>query len=518
MIIILPPSFPLLMVWLKPSAAIETPSDVESVNTSPQYIVRLEYTTSIIASSCDLLLSLSSYLNIRVQRRKTHNRASKMLATVSVTDKESDEGTKPFSEVVNDMDSSRPSVDDELQCEHFDACPGCSLKRAFHTAPTVVDATLFCKSLLRREESIGTYKHAPEFRVVIGKHHGWRTHAKLAVVQENKWGGIKIGLYSLGSHEVIPIPKCRVHHPRINEAVYIIGSSAKALKIDGYCESNMQGHLRYVQLSVERKSGKVQATLVWNAASLREARPQLQLLVKRMKQTAPHLFHSVWANFRTGPGNTIFSFTPKSWHRCYGPEFIVEKLNVPENVPRLYFNPPVFHQANLDAFEGIAAAVQRMVPDGSDVCELYAGMGLLGATVVSKVSRILCSDSNPFGARAFSRWRAELPASLQGCVSFENQSAEKVLESGLAEGSTCFIVDPPRRGLDAVVHKCLTSNKRFDPRIATVTTLVYVSCGLKAFKKDSMALVQGGWRVKDMEGHILFPGSDHIEIVALFER
>ncbi len=430
---------------------------------------------------------------------------------------------QPFPDVVvNGLSSRPPSVDDELQCEHFDACPGCSLKRTFYTAPAVADATFFCNSLLRREESIGTgttYKEEPEFRVVIGKHHGWRTHAKLAVAPENKWGGIKMGLYSLGSHEVIPIPKCRVHHPRINEAVYVIGYSAKMLKLDGYSESKMRGHLRYVQLSVERKSGKVQATLVWNAASFREARPHLQLLVKKMNQTAPHLFHSVWANFRTGPGNKIFSFTPKSWHRCYGPEFIVEKLNaVPGNVPRLYFSPPVFHQANLDAFEGVAASVQRMVPEGSDVCELYAGMGLLGATVVRKSSRVRCSDLNPFGARAFSRWRAELSASLQERVSFENQSAEKALESGQAEGSTCLIVDPPRRGLDTLVLKCLTSDKRFDPCTATVTTLVYVSCGLEAFKKDATALIRGGWRVKEVEGHVLFPGSDHVEIVALFQR
>ncbi len=460
-------------------------------------------------------------LNNRVQGLKRgHNQSSEVLAAVRTTnDDYLNEDAKLFSKVVNDMGNRRPSVDDdELQCEHFDVCPGCSLKRAFYTAPAVAEATLFCNSLLRREEGVGTYKHAPEFRVVIGKHHGWRTHAKLVVAPENKWGGIKMGLYSLGSHEVIPIPKCRVHHPRINEAADVIKYSAKALKLDGYSESKMQGHLRYVQLSVERRSGKVQATLVWNAASFKEARPQLQLLVKRINKTAPNLFHSVWANFRTGPGNTIFSFIPKNWHRCYGPEFIVEKLNVPENVPRLYFSPPVFRQANLDAFEGIAAAVQRMVPEGSDICELYAGMGLLGATVVRKASRVRCSDSNPFGARAFSKWRAELSSSLQNCVSFENQSAEKILEFGQAEGSTCLIVDPPRRGLDASVLKCLTSNMQFDPCTTTATTLVYVSCRLEAFKKDATALVRGGWRAKEMEGHILFPGSDHVEIVALFER
>ncbi len=466
------------------------------------------------------ILSLNNRARGLERGRKNQSSSEVLAVAVRTTDGDYiNDDTKQFSKTVNDMGSRKPSVEgDELQCEHFRVCPGCSLNRVFHTAPAVVEATLFCNSLLQREESVATYNHAPQFRVVIGKPHGWRTHAKLVVAPENKWGGIKMGLYNLGSHEVIPIPKCRVHHPRINEAADVIKHSAKALNLDGYNESKMEGDLRYVQLSVERRSGKVQTTLVWNAASFKEATPQLQLLVKRMNKAAPHLFHSIWANFRTGPGNTIFSFTPKNWHRCCGPEFIVEKLNIPENVPSLYFSPPVFRQANLDAFESVAAAVQRMVPDGSDICELYAGMGLLGATVVRKAARVCCSDSNQFGVRAFSKWRAELSSSLQNRVSFENESAEKMLESGQVNGSTCLIVDPPRRGLDALALKCLTSNRRFDPYTGTVTTLVYVSCGLEAFKKDATALVHGGWRAKEMEGHILFPGSDHVEIVALFER
>lgn len=49
---------------------------------------------------------------------------------------------------------------------------------------------------------------------------------------------------------------------------------------------------------MERKSGQVQLTLVWNTESYRDATPKLQLLAKDLRSSKPELFHSIWANFR----------------------------------------------------------------------------------------------------------------------------------------------------------------------------------------------------------------------------
>ena len=96
---------------------------------------------------------------------------------------------------------------DQLQCRHFGACSGCTIKGNFTDAPVVKQARLFFAS-----ESMNLNVH-------IGDPHEWRTHVKLAVQPQSRWGGLKIGLYKAGSHEVEPISNCRVHHPRINEVV-----------------------------------------------------------------------------------------------------------------------------------------------------------------------------------------------------------------------------------------------------------------------------------------------------------
>ena len=88
-------------------------------------------------------------------------------------------------------------VPDMLQCRHFETCSGCSMKGNFTDAPIVKQARSFFKS-----ESITLKTH-------IGNHHNWRTHVKLAVQPLSRWGGLKIGLYKAGSHEVEAIPGCR---------------------------------------------------------------------------------------------------------------------------------------------------------------------------------------------------------------------------------------------------------------------------------------------------------------------
>lgn len=120
------------------------------------------------------------------------------------------------------------------------------------------------------------------------------------------------------------------------------------------------------------------------------------------------------------------------------------------------------------------------------------------------------------------------------------------------------IVDPPRKGLEPEILAALaipkasvsTSNAtaatknvmgiqglkisgsgnkiastkiQSQPLTATshLERLIYVSCGFKALKRDAEQLATpqgGGWRIAHAEGHILFPGADHLETLVVFVR
>ena len=68
------------------------------------------------------------------------------------------------------------------------------------------------------------------------------------------------------SHIIEAIPNCQVHHPRINEAVEELRSQALEAGVTGYSEASngnpSQGELRYLQMTLERLTGKIQLLLL----------------------------------------------------------------------------------------------------------------------------------------------------------------------------------------------------------------------------------------------------------------
>ena len=77
----------------------------------------------------------------------------------------------------------------------------------------------------------------------------------------------------------------------------------------------------------------------------------------------------------------------------------------------LFFSPLAFRQGNLDGFDVLANDVARAIPSGSTVCELYAGVGLLGITALAYHAKkgsepltwVRCSDENLANPRCFNR-------------------------------------------------------------------------------------------------------------------
>mmetsp|Transcript_32138 Transcript_32138/g.55468 ORF Transcript_32138/g.55468 Transcript_32138/m.55468 type:complete len:562 (-) Transcript_32138:298-1983(-) len=395
-----------------------------------------------------------------------------------------------------------------IECPHFKTCSGCQYDSNLHAVPIALDAKGFCDMYKTPD--------AEPFKVHVGAATGWRTQAKLAAGAVGRWGGCSLGLYEARSHNVVPIPDCAVHHPAINAAAAALRAATKRCKLQAYNNWTGEGLLRYAQLAVERATGRVQLTLVWNTEDFKASVPFLQLLVKDLKKREPELWHSIWANFRTGPGNTIFNNDPRKWHLCHGPPLMGETVG-PQNI-RFFLSPQSFRQGNLDAFSKLVERIDPWVPEGARICELYSGVGIIGLNMAHKAEWVRCSDISPSIPRSFEKTVAALgdPA-LARRVSYLDLSAEDALAFGEAEDATVLVVDPPRKGLGEGVLRRLADPE--DPDTGDLERLIYVSCGFDAFKGDALALVDGGgWELVHAEGHILFPGSDHIETLAIFDR
>ena len=327
---------------------------------------------------------------------------------------------------------------ESIGCPHDD-CPCADSVRNSRVAEVdvVESARLYFSSSSVRKHIIGDRSRRGDsfFRVVIPSEiRGWRSQAKLAVSPSSTWNrsaGCKIGLYRRGSHEVVPIPDCAAHHPAINRAVDAIARATTKVRTPAYREDTGEGLLRYVQCQVELTTGKVCLTLVMNADKFKDAQPHLSYLVKELKRRDPQLWHSIWCHCNDSGGNAIFARDVSRWHQTDGPPYVREGIpgsDPGEKEGLLYFSPHVFRQANLLGFHEIAREVREAIPAGSKVCELYAGVGLLGLSALLHHGKLAeangdgrpglgflrCSDENPSNVKCFERAVASMPKHITG--------------------------------------------------------------------------------------------------------
>ncbi|KAJ8613020.1 hypothetical protein CTAYLR_004042 [Chrysophaeum taylorii] len=404
--------------------------------------------------------------------------------------------------------------DSAIECSHFEECSGCAVRSSLAATPTALRARGRLEPLLGRR-----------LEVVVGSPRRWRTQARLAAappLEAKSWdAGARLGLYLGGTHEVSSIPECEVHAAAVNAAARVVETACDDAGARGGED------LRYAQFQVERSTGKVALCLVWNRENAKEAAPVLPRLVSRLwprKNKKTHeTWASIWVNYRgSGGGNAILA--PNAFRLLRGREFVEEKLfsspsDLVDTDLELSFSPQVFRQANLDAFARLVLDLARWVPDGAIVCELYAGVGAIGLSLRPRLGELRCSDGNPHAERCFDlAARAQEARADRLCeASFLPLEAPDAFDLD-APGADVLIVDPPRRGLDPEVLEALTTD---DDKVASLSRLIYVSCGFDAFERDLAALApqkNAKWKLVHAQAHVFFPGSDHVETLAVFDR
>jgi 23S rRNA (uracil1939-C5)-methyltransferase len=359
-----------------------------------------------------------------------------------------------------------------------------------------------------------------DFEVTVGPTTGWRTVAKLAVRSQD--GVLRIGLFVPGSHDVLEIPQCRAHHPQINSAIRVIQKQCRKNSIKPFDEKTGNGSLKHVAINVERSTGAQQVTLVWNdtkgeVGEASKLQSLCEALIRISQSNDDRLkLHSLWVHFSKSNkhSNSIFDREGK-WERQYGETMVVERLDIDDSltVP-LYFPPQVFRQANLDAFANIVIKIRWWLHNHkpSHCLELYGGVGTIGLHMADLSDSFVSSDENPFNKKCFEKTVSSLESNKCKTITYECKNAIDMTQDLAFEQADAVIVDPPRKGLDTEVVKALCKQEK-------LKTLIYVSCGFDAFTRDFQSLtVKGKWRLRHAEGHVLFPGSDAIETLAIFSR
>lgn len=372
-----------------------------------------------------------------------------------------------------------------LACPHRPPCPGCPR----FGEPGIPAGALAALDALARAAGL-----APP-AVVEGAPLGYRHRARLAV--RGRAASPKLGLFREGSHRIVDIPSCLVHHPLVNRVAAAVKTAIRRTRVPPYADLAHRGVVRYVQVVVERPGGRAQVVVVANATDPAPLDPLAAALAGELGDA----LHSLWWNGNPARTNTILG---PLWHRWQGPEAVCEQIGG----ARVFFPPAAFGQANLALADDIVARVAAWIPAGARVVELYAGAGAVGLGLVPRAAQVTFNEAAPGSLAGLALGLAALAPGLRARTAVRPGPAAAHLDA--LAGADVVIVDPPRKGLDAEVLARLVREP--PPR------LVAISCDLEAFLREARALLDGGRvRLAALVPLALFPYTEYVETVALFE-
>jgi 23S rRNA (uracil1939-C5)-methyltransferase len=371
-------------------------------------------------------------------------------------------------------------------CPHRPPCPGC---------PRFGEPGIALRASVALDELARTHG-LPPVQVVSGPTAGFRHRARLAI--RGRLSTPKLGLFESGTHRVVHIPNCSVHHPLINKVANVARRALVDAKVTSYSDGAHLGLARYLQVVVERSSQTAQVVIVANSATPEPLAECASLIRERLGKD----LHSLWFNANLERSNTILGPDFQSW--C-GPQSVIERFGG----AAVHYPPGAFGQNNLDIAQLIIDHVRDQIPAGSRVAEFYAGVGAIGLSILQQVSEIAMNELSPSSLRGLELGLAQLGSLERAKISL--MPGEAAANRLAASDFQTVIADPPRKGLEPefTEHLCNHPPER----------LVYVSCGLESLLRDAAQLtLRGKLRLASLTAFNLLPFTEHVETVARFER
>jgi 23S rRNA (uracil1939-C5)-methyltransferase len=391
----------------------------------------------------------------------------------------------------NDQAPSAPGID--RPCPHFPDCVGCTLigkpygEQLRIKRQRVVEAFSRFPSLA--DVCVPAVKGAP-------RAFGYRNQAKLVVRQARR--GLLLGIYRPGSHQVVDIRQCPVHHPLITRVIAVLAEAVERYRIPAYDERTGVGTLRYAVVRVSNWAKTAQVILVTHGGELPRAR-QLVEALRRVRALV-----SVVQNINPEPGNVIF-----------GPRFVplTREAALIDRVGslRLRTHAGAFLQANIPVARKLyTQALQWAAVEGGDVAaDLYCGVGGMTFSLAAAAQLVVGIEASPV---AVADAKANVRINGFHNVRFYCGEAAALLPELAQRLQRVDVVtlNPPRKGADSGTRAAIAA--------CTPRRVVYIACDPDTLARDLDWFAAHGYRAVGVQPFDLLPQTEHVECVAALAK
>lgn len=367
-------------------------------------------------------------------------------------------------------------------CSHYGVCGGCSLQHLASPMQIHEKQALFLNVLAR----IGHCQPDTILPPLAASSLHYRNKARLSVRYSEKTKSILIGFREKNKpSQIADIDQCSVLNSRVDAQFqnlrHLIASFDRPDTI----------------AQIEVAAGDDQVALVFrNLATLSSS--DEGKLIEFAQMTGFRLF------LQPGRPDSVHLFYPKNVS-----EFLTYSL--PSEAISFSFHPTDFIQVNAGLNQlMIPHALNLLALSAEDVVlDLFCGLGNFSLPIARKCTKVIGVEGSETMVQ-----RAYMNATLNDIKNVEFFSAnlddEAVFERLKHYRITKLLIDPPRIGAVEIVSRI----EYLKPE-----RIVYVSCNPATLARDAGILVnEKGYRMTSAGVMDMFPHTDHVESIALFEK
>jgi 23S rRNA (uracil1939-C5)-methyltransferase len=373
----------------------------------------------------------------------------------------------------------------EPQCPYFARCGGCHYQQIDYAAQLRYKAEILRETLRR------TAKFDLQNEISIHSAEPWhyRNRTRVHVRHQPEFA---LGYFRYNSHELLPVEKCPISSPLINQAIATVWALGRERVIPEilhglqfFCNHDDSRILleAYIRAESDPKDCERFAT------ALHESLLQLAGVV---------VFATSAAEDESRQHAPLTSTHADRFH-AFADDFLVYKAAGQD----FRVSGGSFFQTNRHLVDKLVATV---VADhkGRAALDLYAGTGLFTQSLARNFDRVTAVESSP---HSFADLRHNVGANVK-CV--RTTTEEFLAERAAKLKFDLIVLDPPRAGLGEKAAKAIAA--------MSALRVTYVSCDPATLSRDLRVLLESGYRVEQTHLVDMFPQTYHMETVLHLAR
>ena len=370
-------------------------------------------------------------------------------------------------------------------CSIQKECGGCPLMTLTYEEQLKYKRELLIEAL---KKYAGDYRDLVEEIVGCDSVLGYRNQCKLPV--KHVFKRLHTGMYQVKTNRFIPMEKCAVHEPEMDQMRIEIMKILNERHYRDYDEKTRRG-IRHIVLRQMNK--KIQCTLVTGQDTIDEGTIKVLCGLPNLGS----LYQN--SNLSRKPG-ILFG---KQWaHLGLNKSLVLEESGL-----KLKLSAASFFQLNTHQAFRLYEWVRQLIKPCDLMVEAYCGIGGMSLLMHDLAQEVIGIEIIP-SAVANATENAKLNK-ITNRRFLCGDAAEEITKISKKRKIDTLLIDPPRTGIDDLMIDCIMKSK--------INTLVYVSCNPATLAKDLSVLINR-YEVQRIIPIDMFPNTAHVECVTLLSR